>query len=228
MARNSLYKDLTGVKFGALKVLRRDEGKTDSSKSCYWLCECDCGNIVSRKTSTLNRVKYGAIPNCGCVDKKRLNNYSQSMKKHGMTNTKIFRTWGNMLDRCGNPRSNEYYLYGERGICVCEEWKSDFLNFYNWAISNGYKEGLSIDRIDVNGNYCPENCRWVTIKDQIRNRRNTVYVILNGDKVPLGEVAEKYNIDYGKLYKRIKYKKMNIEDAIFELGGNKNAYKENS
>lgn len=219
MARNSLYKDLTGMKFGALKVLRKDEGKTDSSKSCYWVCECDCGNIVSRRTSTLKLAQKGAMPNCGCIDKKRLLSCSLSMKKHGMTNTRIFSVWGNMLDRCNNPRNNEYYLYGGRGISVCNEWRNDFKSFYGWAMDNGYKTGLSIDRIDVNGNYEPSNCRWATIKEQIRNRRNTRFVEVDGKIKTLGEISEEYMVDYAKLYKKVVGKNMNIKDAIKELGG---------
>ena len=97
-----------------------------------------------------------------------------------MSKTRIFGIWENMRDRCNNPNSQQYYLYGERGIKVCKEWSSDFLAFYNWSIKNGYRQGLSIDRIDVNGDYEPNNCRWATAKQQIRNRRNTVYVNIGG------------------------------------------------
>lgn len=202
MARNSLYNDLTGMKFGALKVLKRHEGKTDISKSCYWICQCDCGNIVSRRTSTLKRASKGSIPNCGCLNAKRLKKCSLSMKKHGMSKTRIFGIWENMRDRCNNPNSQQYYLYGERGIKVCKEWLSDFLAFYNWSIKNGYRQGLSIDRIDVNGDYEPNNCRWATAKQQIRNRRNTVYVNIGGVRKTLGELSEEYNIKYNTLYGR--------------------------
>lgn len=119
-----------------------------------------------------------------------------------MSKTRIFGIWENMRDRCNNPNSKLYYLYGERGIKVCEEWSNDFLTFYNWSIKNGYRQGLSIDRIDVNGNYEPNNCRWATAKQQIRNRRNTVYVNIGGVKKTLGELSEEYNIKYNTLYDR--------------------------
>ena len=119
-----------------------------------------------------------------------------------MYKTRIFGIWENMRDRCNNPNSKLYYLYGERGIKVCEEWSSDFSTFYNWSIKNGYRQGLSIDRIDVNGNYEPNNCRWATTKQQIRNRRNTVYVNIDGVKKTLGELSEEYNIKYNTLYDR--------------------------
>lgn len=228
MARNSLYKDLTGMKFWALEVLKRDKGKTDSSKSCYWICKCECGNIVSRKTATLKLAQKGAVPNCGCVNRKRLFSYSQSMKKHGMTNTRIFGVWGNMLDRCNNSNNIEYHLYGGRGISVCAEWSNDFESFYKWSVLNGYKKGLSIDRIDTNGNYEPSNCRWATAKEQIRNRRNTRFVEFDGQKKTLGEISEIYKVDYAKLYKKVINRKMNVKEAIKELGGNADGCKENA
>lgn len=236
MARNSLYMDLTGMRFGLLKVVEKQEGKTDSSKSCYWLCKCECGNVVSRKTSNLKRAYKGAVPNCGCLNRKRLKDKSYAMKKHGMTRTKIFSVWGNMLDRCNNPNNFEYHLYGGRGIKVCDEWNADFLKFYDWAIKNGYvnessknrKNILTLDRIDVNGNYEPDNCRWITAKQQIRNRRNTIFVELNGKKIALGEVCENYNVDYQKMYKKVIIKNEKVENAIVELGGIDYGYQKNA
>ena len=96
------------------------------------------------------------------------------MSRHGMKHTRIYETWCGMKKRCYNPNSKSYKDYGERGIVVCDEWKNDFLSFYNWSVQNGYGENLQIDRIDTNGNYEPSNCRWITHAEQQRNRRNNI------------------------------------------------------
>ena len=118
-------------------------------------------------------------------------------KSHGMANTKVYKIWLMMRQRCHNLNSKDYKDYGARGINVCYEWldsKYGFLNFYNWATSNGYKEGLSIDRIDTNGNYKPDNCRWITNREQQNNKRNTIYIDFENKKITLTELSEIYHI----------------------------------
>lgn len=97
------------------------------------------------------------------------------MKTHGKSNTKLYRVWNSMKQRCYNSNDKFYFCYGERGIKVCDEWRKDFKSFYDWAMRNWYQENLTIDRIDVNGNYNPSNCRWVSMKEQNKNKRNSVY-----------------------------------------------------
>ena len=126
-----------------------------------------CGNEFRTQTSS---VKNGNTMSCGCYRKLKKLEYN---KKHGMTDIRLYGIWGDIKDRALNPKHNHYINYGGRGITICDEWKNDFKSFYDWSILNGYEENksLSIDRIDNDGNYCPDNCRWTTRIIQGRNRR---------------------------------------------------------
>lgn len=124
--------------------------------------------------------------------------------KHGRKNTRLYRIWANMKTRCYNTHSTHYKRYGGRGITVCEEWKNDFKAFYDWSMTNGYAENLTIDRIDNNGNYEPLNCRWVTVKEQSANRCNNRYVAIEGETKALSEWCEIYNINYKTVRDRLR------------------------
>jgi len=135
----------------------------------YYKCKCICGN---ERTARYTDLRSGAAKSCGCY-------LHDKLTKHGMTNTRIYYTYRNMLNRCYNSHIKEFVWYGARGIRICDEWLDPdigFINFYNWAMSHGYTDELTIDRIDNDGNYEPSNCRWVTRKEQLHNRRNNVYV----------------------------------------------------
>lgn len=126
----------------------------------------------------------------------------------------LYKKWLSMRQRCNNPKSTYYKYYGGRGVRVCDEWSlrgKGYKNFYAWAIQNGYKKGLTLDRVDVNGNYEPNNCRWVTMKEQSINKRNTYYVVYNGVKIPLKKLADMLGVNYFTLHSRLK--KNNIEDC---------------
>ena len=155
--------DLTGKVYGRLKVIKLDKmAKTVNRK---WICECNCGNIVSVAG---NNLKNGHTQSCGCILREKQRN---KFYKHGMSKTKIYSVWRTMKQRCTYEKNESYKNYGGRGITYCDEWE-EFEPFYEWAMANGYKEGLSIDRIDSDGNYEPSNCRWVTMKKQQNNRTN--------------------------------------------------------
>lgn len=159
-------KDLTGMRFGYLTVLSKDESlKYKHQTHTTWLCLCDCGNTTIVRGYCL---RNGHTQSCGCLGReKRL----KSATKHGQSETRLYAIWHAMKQRCFNPNHKNYVDYGGRGIKVCEEWKNDFQAFYDWAMANGYEESLSIDRINNDGNYEPQNCRWVTMKEQCNNRR---------------------------------------------------------
>lgn len=187
------FKDLTGQRFGKLSVIKRD-GNLCPTK---WICKCDCGSICSIR---VDRLIDGSAKSCGCYQREIA---KKSKYKHGMAKTKIYDIWSAMKSRCSNPNFKEYSNYGGRGITVCDEWRYSFEKFRDWSIENGYKEGLTIDRIDVNGNYCPENCRWATRYEQNRNKRDNRFLTLNGRKMVLKDWSIELGIKYSTLSNRI-------------------------
>lgn len=130
---------------------------------------------------------------------------------HGQSDTRLHGIWRKMKDRCSNPNNPRYHYYGGRGIKLCEEWTVEFIYFYEWAQANGYEEYLTIDRIDVNGNYCPENCRWATDEQQRLNKQNTLYAEIAGEERPLKTWAEIYQIPYKTITTRYYRGKRGIE-----------------
>lgn len=123
--------------------------------------------------------------------------------RHGQAGTKIYKTWGNIKSRCNNPNATKYYIYGGKGIKICEEWIK-FENFYEWSLKNGYKEGLTIDRINGNGNYEPSNCRWVTYKVQSNNTTQNHLLTFNGETLNISQWAEKLKVNSKMLGERIR------------------------
>lgn len=190
-----LQEDLTGKKFGRLIVLSRAKSKNGS---IMWNCECDCGNIIQSNTGKLN---FGVVTSCGCAKRERA---IERNTTHGLSKTRLYEIWCGMKKRCYNSKAKAYSRYGGRGIIICQEWLNDFMNFYNWSISNGYQEDLSIDRIDVNGNYEPNNCRWANDKEQSLNKRDTIYFNLFVIDKPLIEWCKYAQIKYGRAYQRYK------------------------
>lgn len=194
MRKKTILKNLIGNRYGRLTV---KEFSHMNKKHSYWLCVCDCGNTHIVRSDCL---KNGYVQSCGCLNKEPRN------VTHGQTKTKLYHVWASMKNRCLNDNDANFRHYGGRGIKVCDDWLK-FEPFRNWALSHGYEEGLSIDRIDVNGNYESSNCRWVTRDIQAKNRRPRTMDILieyNGVTKNLREVAKECGIKYATLYYRYK------------------------
>lgn len=183
--------DRTGHVFGRWTALSRISGQRK------WLCKCECGTV---KTVSTSHLRQGKSKSCGCLDRELA---SARAKTHGMSGTAEHRTWMSMKDRCCRANAAHYECYGGRGITVCDRWLNSFESFYD---DMGPKPSVhhSIDRIDVNGNYEPGNCRWATIKQQRRNRRTNIIVSYFGKEVCLAEAAELCGISRYTLSKRIK------------------------
>jgi len=160
--------DLTGQRFNRLIVLHDTEKKSGSNR--IWLCQCDCGRLTEVRGDNL---RSDRIKSCGCFRKEIAKEIAKKfMTIHGdAKRARLYRIWGNMKARCYNPNSANYKRYGGKGIKICNKWKNNYLAFKLWALANGYQEGLTIDRINSNGNYCPENCHWVSMFENLKNRK---------------------------------------------------------
>ena len=194
--KSNKLKDIKGQKFGKLTVLERAEDFIGpAGRETQWLCKCDCGNTVVVRGHSL---RNGHTKSCGCA-------VIEASTKHGMHNTRIYTEYMKMKHRCLNNNNPSYFRYGGRGITICDEWlgENGFINFYNWSITHGYADNLTIDRINNDGNYCPENCRWVDMKTQANNRSNNNIIEYNGTKHTVSEWANIYGLEYYNLYNRI-------------------------
>lgn len=196
------FQDLTGQKFGRLTVIKRDKNKYGR---VTWLCRCECGNMC---IVTANSLKTGNSTSCGCFRKEHPNH-----TKHNQRHTRLYKIWLKMKQRCFNSKDKSYKNYGGRGITMYDKWVNDFMSFYYWSKENGYKEDLSIDRIDNNGNYEPNNCRWTDKKTQNRNTRSNHKITYNGKTMCIIEWAEELGINYSTLKWRI-YNNWSIEKAF--------------
>jgi len=186
--------DLTGQRFGKLLVLERVKNR---GKEPYWLCQCDCGN---KKEIAGCSLRSGLTTSCGCFAKEMRR---KATTKHGLSHTRLDNIYYGMKARCLNPNEPAYKDYGGRGITICQEWLNDRTKFFEWALNNGFKENLTIDRINNNGNYEPSNCRWVDIKTQSRNRRSNHLINFDGEIKTITDWAETYKMPYSRLKKRL-------------------------
>jgi len=185
--------NLTGRQFGRWLALEGDI-KRKNKKRIFWRCVCDCG--VERLVSTEDLMS-GHSTSCGCSN-------GITRVRHGLSYHGLYCVWDGMRQRCCNPKCTAYLHYGGRGITVCAEWFNSFKTFYDWAVSNGYRKGLTIDRIDNNGNYEPVNCRWVTQKENNRNKRTNRNITIGGQTKTVVEWAELYGISYNVLRTRLR------------------------
>ena len=204
-----LANDLTGKKFGKLEVIGvHDTG----NRKTYYVCQCDCGNI---KVVRADALISGATKSCGCIKKEQDKINLSANHKHKMSGTRIYETWQDMKRRCYNKQNARYDRYGGRGITVCDEWLNNFQSFYDWAISNGYSDDLTIDRIDNDGNYEPSNCRWSTAKEQCNNRGSNINITIGNATKSLMRWCEIFNVDYKKVYARYKRNGYEGIDRLF-------------
>ena len=195
----SKFKDLSGQRFGKLTALSIHS--KDKHNHMKWLCKCDCGNETVVFSDNLLR---SHTTSCGC-EMSRIN--SMVHRKHGKRytpngQTREYTIWCNMLSRCENPQSKSYKHYGKRGIMVCDKWHT-FECFWD-DMGATYQDDLTLERKDVNGHYCPENCTWATIREQANNKTVTHYVDYNGERMSLKDACQKQGINYHTVFARLK------------------------
>lgn len=204
-------RNLIGEKFGRWTVIEEAEKRNGMARL---KCRCECG---TEKVVYQKHLLSGASTSCGCLAKEksreRLEIYRKDNATHRMTSTRLYHIWVNIKSRCNNPNNDSFAIYGGRGIKICDEWQ-DFSNFMAWALSNGYTDTLTIERIDVNGNYEPLNCKWTTMKEQGNNRRNNHFITYKGITRTIAQWSEIVGIKRNTLYARINRDKWSIGRAL--------------
>lgn len=197
--------DLTNKTYGKLTVLGRD--LEDRRRPIRWVCRCDCGAV---KSICGQNLREGQTRSCGCSTGQFI---TKANTTHGLSNTPEYLIWRGMLNRCYNPKADNYNNYGGRGIKVCDKWKHSFEAFIH---DMGFRPTPhhQIDRIDNDKGYAPKNCKWSTREEQARNKQSTLYYYIGGEKLCLAEIAERYNLPYGMLACRIHNSGMTVEEAV--------------
>jgi len=180
--------DLTGQKYNHLTAV-----ELVSRKPPRWRCLCDCGTYTTVLSSNL---KSGKVKSCGCI-------HHRGNPTHGLSGTRLYRIYKKIIRRCYCESEPAFPNYGGRGIKVCEEWRDSVESFYEWAMKNGYSESLTIDRIDNDGDYSPQNCRWANAKEQSNNRRSNREFTIGGEQKDLTQWCEEYGVSYTTVHARI-------------------------
>lgn len=212
------FVDFTGAMFGNWKVIKfvgvREVGKAKVKKA-FWLCECQCEKKTLREIPS-DSLKSGNSKSCGCLKIKATIERStkHGFARRGKNGSSIYHVWHEIKDRCLNTNNKQYGNYGGRGITICDEWKASFVSFKDWAFSNGYKTGLTIDRINNDGNYEPSNCRWVDYKVQANNTRSNVFIEYSGERKTIAQWCEQLGQKPQIVYNRIDNYGWNPVDAL--------------
>ena len=197
--------DLTGQRFGKLTAIKWT-GVSSPEYGRVWLCQCDCGKYREVSVSHLKTYNVRSCKECARINKE--NNWKEICKtSKARRRERLYAVWQSMKQRCHNPTNKDYKFYGKRGIKVCSEWYANYDCFKKWAVENGYKENLSIDRINNEGDYCPDNCRFIPLRYQAFNRRKTYVIIYNGKSIPISELAYEIGVDRGRLQRILDYYK---------------------
>ncbi len=209
-----------GERYGILTVEQLSEVpyiSPSGRKHYIWICRCDCGNVIRVMSDNLKRTK-----SCGCLKKEVASLVGRANTKHGCASqgnrTRLYRIWSGMKARCYNINNHEYDRYGAPGIYVCSEWKESFQAFMDWALSHGYRDDLSIDRINGKDGYSPENCRWATPKQQQNNLSSNVRAVINGKSMTAAEIRDTYGINHARALTLIR--NGSIEQAIMSERSN--------
>lgn len=204
------FEDLTNRKFGLLTVCQYIGEKEDKNDRIVrlWKCKCDCGGEIIAKENSLLK---GERRSCGCINRKQMSELGKSQRKHGArsdnatpSDVRLYNVWNSIIERTTNPKSRVWNAYGGRGITICDEWRNSFESFKEWAEKNGYKDELTIDRINNDMGYTPENCRWATYKQQNNNRRSNVNITIDEETHTLAEWSEISGINRWTITDRLK------------------------
>lgn len=214
--KGSHFEDLTGKRFNRLTVIRFIPQPERTTRQYDWWCRCDCGNEIKACASKL---KSGAQQSCGCLKEEMKPRLGDITRKYKYSNKRLYSVYQAMITRCTDSTSKRYKQYGERGIKVCKEWLDNYDCFAEWALNNGYDVNAehgecTIDRINVNGDYEPSNCRWISNQKQQCNRSNNVFLEYRGKRQTMKEWANELGISYSTLRQGIRYKGKTIEYYI--------------
>jgi len=200
---------LTGQTFGRLTVV---EQLPSRNGKIYWVCKCNCGKDIEVLG---DKLKQGHTKSCGCLKAERNMSFCKNSRTHGLTKTRLYKIWAGMITRCRNPNRKKHKKdYQDRGITVYPEWYK-FEVFQEWALANGYTDTLTIDRIDNDKGYSPENCRWADAKTQANNRTTFCrYITFGGETLTIAQWADRIGVKYNYLYRRLIKKDVNLNAIL--------------
>lgn len=208
------HNDLTGQKFGRLTVLR--EAGHPRSGIYLWECVCDC-EAHTHIILEGGKLKSGNTKSCGCLNREKIIKRNKENALYHPKNQKIFGRWVGMKDRCYNPNHKKFQYYGGKGIRICDEWLNNYSAFEDWSLNNGFSDELTIDRIDSDKDYSPDNCRWVTWEVQHNNTSRNKYLTYKGRTQSLSDWCKELGLNYGRTKARLNACHWTVEEA-FESG----------
>lgn len=199
-----------GKKFGRLTIISFEHSKPPY-RGWIWVCKCECGNI---KKLIPGDVKSGKVMSCGCLHDEMCANRATKFKHLIKDNKRLYSIYNGVKKRCYNKSEPRYKDYGARGIKMCDEWLESFDDFAEWSLINGYSDKMTLERVNVNGNYCPENCKWITLQEQAFNKRTTIWVNYKGEHIQLKKLCKRESVSYDTVHNRIYSLGWSVDKAI--------------